>query len=598
MTLLSLCACLVNEALYERRLAELTDTPDDESGCYAVAWYPDADGDGWGVEAYATTTCEAPDGYVAIAGDCDDGDAGASPDDVEVCGGEDEDCDGWIDEADAADAPTWYADGDGDGFGDPQRATAACVAPAGSVATADDCDDDALAVNPDAPEVCGNGRDDDCDGGSNGCGLEGELDLRADAALVLAGEHAYDTFGAAIATLPDVDGDGLPELAVGAPGHATSAGAVYVYHSPLDGTPEAKLVHDVPDASAGSGVLGAGDLSGDGVPDLVVGAPLAADGYGEVHVVNGASVGEGDFATSEAVLLGEQESAFFGMGIARGPDVDRDGARGFQVSAPFTGIAAGAVYLYDTTPVADDTAPVVEVRGATAATYFGKGALDDAGDVDGDGLDDLFVGAPGSPQSGGAPGRAYLFLGPLESGTAADAEVPFSDPADSTTFGAAVHARADLDGDGHVDAIVGAPYADDAARDAGAVYVFRGPHGGAVATTDAATVVYGVAPSDGLGLAVSAGDHDGDGAPDLFSSADLGGESYVAVFRTIPGGAASAADADATLRDPGVSVTPATLRVEDVDGDGFDDLFVGGVSAYGAESGAGAVFLFPGTDNP
>jgi hypothetical protein len=136
---------------------------DEASATDASTWYADADGDGYGDASVAVSACTAPEGYVALAGDCDDLDPGANPGMLEVCGGGDEDCDGLTDEDDSSDAPTWYADADGDGYGDGDVFATACATPAGAVDDASDCDDGNADINPGAAEVC-NGADDDCDG--------------------------------------------------------------------------------------------------------------------------------------------------------------------------------------------------------------------------------------------------------------------------------------------------------------------------------------------------------------------------------------------------------------------------------------------------
>jgi hypothetical protein len=126
-------------------------------------WYADADGDGWGDASTETQACGAPSGHIARSGDCDDGDASVNPAAAELCNGVDDDCDGSVDEADALDAGSWYADSDGDGYGDAAAAMIACTAPSGHVADDSDCDDTAAATNPAAGEVC-DGVDNDCDG--------------------------------------------------------------------------------------------------------------------------------------------------------------------------------------------------------------------------------------------------------------------------------------------------------------------------------------------------------------------------------------------------------------------------------------------------
>jgi hypothetical protein len=138
-------------------------TVDEASAADAPAWYADSDGDGFGDAGAGTLACEAPPGSVADATDCDDTDADVSPLGTEVCGGDDENCDGRRNEAEAADAAVWYADTDGDGFGDATTSEIACEAPPGAVADATDCDDTDAAVSPDGIERCGGG-DEDCDG--------------------------------------------------------------------------------------------------------------------------------------------------------------------------------------------------------------------------------------------------------------------------------------------------------------------------------------------------------------------------------------------------------------------------------------------------
>jgi len=124
-------------------------------------WYGDADDDGYGGTKFTVEACDAPDGYVADASDCDDLDDAVSPGATERCDGLDDDCDGEIDESGASGETTWYEDDDGDGWGD--AAVLACDAPAGTVTLSGDCDDADASVSPSASESC-DGVDDDCDG--------------------------------------------------------------------------------------------------------------------------------------------------------------------------------------------------------------------------------------------------------------------------------------------------------------------------------------------------------------------------------------------------------------------------------------------------
>ncbi|MCB9746047.1 MAG: hypothetical protein H6740_25960 [Alphaproteobacteria bacterium] len=126
-------------------------------------WFQDADGDGHGDADQRTEACTPPSGYVQTDDDCDDGDASVSPSATELCNGQDDDCDGQSDEADAADAATWYRDADADGYGSPDHAQTACEAPVGYVSDDGDCDDLEPLAWTGATESCDE-VDNDCDG--------------------------------------------------------------------------------------------------------------------------------------------------------------------------------------------------------------------------------------------------------------------------------------------------------------------------------------------------------------------------------------------------------------------------------------------------
>jgi hypothetical protein len=142
-------------------------TIDEPDAVDATAWYADLDGDGFGDPGNATVACAAPVSYGVDATDCDDTSSVVYPGRVEICNGVDDDCDGSADDADAdvTDASTWYADADGDGWGDAGDAVAACDAPVGRVGSAGDCDDGDAAFHPGASEPdCDDPNDYDCDG--------------------------------------------------------------------------------------------------------------------------------------------------------------------------------------------------------------------------------------------------------------------------------------------------------------------------------------------------------------------------------------------------------------------------------------------------
>jgi hypothetical protein len=132
-------------------------------------WYTDADGDGYGDPASPVWDCAQPSGTVTDDTDCDDTDSAVNPGATEICSGQDEDCDGYVDaddpSVDTTTLLTWYADGDADGYGDASDSTTACSQPTGYVSDDQDCDDGDSSISPAATEICdAAATDEDCDG--------------------------------------------------------------------------------------------------------------------------------------------------------------------------------------------------------------------------------------------------------------------------------------------------------------------------------------------------------------------------------------------------------------------------------------------------
>ena len=136
------------------------DAPECDDGEPLVG-YPDADGDGFGTPIGRITVCDAlPEGYASTSDDCDDENELNNPDGIEVCDGEDNDCDFDTDE-EAIDQRTFYADEDSDGYGDDSASVTACSLPDGYVLWGGDCDSTEPFINPAAVEICDE-IDNDC----------------------------------------------------------------------------------------------------------------------------------------------------------------------------------------------------------------------------------------------------------------------------------------------------------------------------------------------------------------------------------------------------------------------------------------------------
>jgi Ca2+-binding RTX toxin-like protein len=396
----------------------------------------------------------------------------------------------------------------------------------------------------------------------------------------LNGVGLGDRSGASVASAGDVNGDGFDDLIVGAQGANNSSGSSYVVFgkaggftstielSSLNGTTGFRLRGVAMDDQSGFSAASAGDVNGDGFDDLIVGAVSADPGgntsAGSSYVVFGKA---GGFASSLALS-------------------SLNGTTGFRLDG--------------------------------VAEYDQSGTVASAGDVNGDGFDDLIVGAGGAGPGGRAgAGSSYVVFGKA-GGFASTLALSALNGTngfrlDGVTAwdlsGYSVASAGDVNGDGFDDLIVGARQADPGGNNAaGSSYVVFGKAGGFTSTIALSSLngttgfrLDGAAANDSSGWSVaSAGDVNGDGFDDLIVgaiSADPGGRagagsSYV-VFGKAGGFASTLAlsslngttgfrlDGVAGMDGSGYSVASAG----DFNGDGFDDLIVG---AAGADPGGNA----------
>ncbi|MFH1468370.1 MAG: MopE-related protein [Pseudomonadota bacterium] len=632
--------------------------PSDEQA--PVLWYWDGDQDGYGIDSDWTSedrdSCEGGGSFHCVprAGDCDDHDARVHPWASEVCDGDDNDCDGLVDDADdgVLYAGACFADQDGDGYGLWPPAFNACDCGAGYGPGDGDCDDLDAGVHPGAEERC-DGWDDDCDGQIDELGAadaptwypdrdaDGWGDewhpwpaCEAPSGFIATGSDCDDTdpeVNPGAADVPydgvdadcdgwdddDADHDGYPAEARGGTDCDDAdirvhPGAAEVCDS-IDNDCDGEVDIDAIDASswywdldgdgwgAGAAVAEgcagpAGTVTQDGDcdeedPDVHPEAP-DCDEDGVDDDCDGVVDDDAALDAAGAMALGAAGDAL-GTAVAFAGDLEGGGQQALLLGMPGHGDGGGALLLG-----ADGTL-LATLTASTAGSLLGQGVAG-PGDLDGDGVADLALGdgaassTAGVVYLAGGASRGDLTLDLATASTALCGEAA----GDRAAF---PHSAGDFDADGAADLLISAPGESTLGSGAGAVYLVAGPVSGVRSLSLANTKLMGAAAGDGASAVAVLGDTDGDGNSDLLVGAwgadGAGSNSGEACLFLGPvWGTADLSSADALL--PGEAPQDmagwSVGAPGDVDGDGYTDLLVGAVGEDTGGASAGAAYLVRG----
>ena len=418
-----------------------------------------------------------------------------------------------------------------------------------------------------------------------------QLDRRA------TGVAPGDLFGTTVARAGDLDGDGLDDVLIGAPAsdaNGANSGQVSLWSSRPGSVPQPMWKGESAFDRFGSAVT-AGDLNGDGLADVVVGAPGWSVPWREVGSVyiyfGGASID----TVPDLVLEGRYESDEFGTAVAIAGDMNGDGHADLAVGSPGVdtlGVDRGRVFVYYGGP-SMDAQPDIVFTGLTPGIALGT-TVAGGGDVNGDGYADLMAGAPFNSAAGAYAGRVYVFFGGPRITAAPDIVLSGENAGD--LFGSSIALVGDIDGDGRSEIVVGAPYNDAGGEDAGRVYIYRGT---TIRDTPTWTLT-GDSPGDRFGTSVAgAGDVNADGSPDVivgapFASDDgsYAGSAYV-YFMSLGVDLAPDVRIRGTATGSGLGSSVATAG--DRDGDGFADVVTGAPFSSASGRDAGEVVVRGGT---
>lgn len=349
----------------------------------------------------------------------------------------------------------------------------------------------------------------------------------------------------------------------------------------------------------GISVSTAGDVNGDGFSDIIVGAYRYENGQseeGRAFVYHGSASGLDTIPAWTAES--DQAVAHFGIWVACAGDVNGDGFSDVIVGAnQYTNdeLNEGRAYAYYGSDSGLSLSPDWFAESNDAHAHFGD-CVAGAGDVNGDGFSDVIVGAPfyGTLDEG----RAYVYFGG-SSGLSPTPDWAISSNQTSSRFGNVVASAGDVDGDGFDDVLVAAYYYDNGQNDEGCVFVFHGDSTGLSVTpdwigeSDQSGARYGIS-------AASAGDVNNDGCADVIVGArhyDNGepDEGRAFVYHGSPAGLSSNPDWIAESNQAGAYFGRSVATAGDVNSDGYSDVIIGAQTYDNGENDEGRAFVYCGS---
>ncbi|MDF3026962.1 MAG: repeat protein [Fluviicola sp.] len=349
--------------------------------------------------------------------------------------------------------------------------------------------------------------------------------LSSTATSILESNQISANFGYCVSSCGDVNGDGYSDAIISAHQYdngQTDEGAAFVFHGSSSGlNTTAAIMLECNQASAlmGNSVASAGDINGDGYSDIVVGAFQYDNGQtdeGVVFVYHGSSTGIA--ATATALLESNQAGAKLGRSSGAG-DVNGDGYDDIIAGAQYYDNGQtdeGAAFVYHGSVAGINTTYSTMLEVNSAGAWFARN-LFPAGDVNADGYSDIIVGAQYYDNGETDEGGAFVFHGSASGINSTPATSLESNQA-SSLFGFSVHGAGDVNGDGYSDVVVGAYQYDNGQTNEGVVFVYHGSSSGI--STSGSTFLESNQANSSFGISVaSAGDINGDGYSDILVGA-------------------------------------------------------------------------------